>query len=251
VPVDPHAPARQVVGFRGVSRVARYGKAVYVVIHGGGESGSAWDLVAAELRGRGHGVVAPDLPTEDDGATLWDYADSVVEAIGARRDLVVVAHSLGGFTAPLVCARLPVDLLVLVAGMIPSPGETANEWWAATGYADAARELDVDFDDPMAVYYHDVAPDLAAQALAAERGQSDTAMREPWPLERWPDVPTRFLLCRDDRVFPAAWLRELVRARLGIEPDEIDGGHCPYLSRPRQLAERLEGFRAELDAHAG
>jgi pimeloyl-ACP methyl ester carboxylesterase len=198
--------------------------------------------VAAELRARGHAAVAPDLPAEDDGAGLWDYADAVVEAIGERSELVVVAHSLGGFTAPLVCARVPVDLLVLVSAMVPSPGETANQWWSTSGYQEAAAATDVDFDDPMAVYYHDVDPELAAGSLAAERGQSDTAMREPWPLERWPDVPTRFLLCRDDRVVPAAWVRELVRARLGIEPDEIDGGHCPYLSRPGELAERLAAY---------
>jgi pimeloyl-ACP methyl ester carboxylesterase len=142
---------------------------------------------------------------------------------------------------------VPADLLVLVAGMIPAPGETANGWWSTSGYGGAAH-ANVDFNDPMAVYYHDVQPDLAAAALAAERDQSDTAMREPWPLERWPDVPTRFLLCREDRVFPADWLRELARTRLGVEADEIDGGHCPYLSRPKQLAERLDSYRAELNA---
>jgi pimeloyl-ACP methyl ester carboxylesterase len=219
----------------------------YALIHGGGERGASWDLVAAELRVRGHDVAAPDLPTEDDAAGLWDYADAVVEAIGERRELVVVGHSLGAFTAPLVCARVPAELLVLVAGMIPAPGETANEWWSNSGYREASH-ADVDFDDPMAVYYHDVPADLAAQSLAAERGQSDTAMREPWPLERWPEVPTRYLLCREDRVFPADWLRELARTRLGVEADEIDGGHCPYLSRPKDLAERLDRYRAELNA---
>jgi pimeloyl-ACP methyl ester carboxylesterase len=218
--------------------------ACYVLIHGAGDSGAVWDLVAAELRARGYDVVAPDLPAEDDEAGLWDYADAVVEAIGDRRQLVVVGHSLGGFTAPLVCARVPVDLLVLMAAMIPSPGETANEWWSGSGYGEAAHDPDIDFDDPIAVYYHDVAPELAAASLEAERGQSDTAMREPWPLERWPEVPTRFLLCRDDRVFPAGWMREHVRTRLGIEPDEIDGGHCPYLSRPAELAERFERYRS-------
>jgi pimeloyl-ACP methyl ester carboxylesterase len=203
--------------------------------------------VAAELRARGHDVVAPDLPAEDDGAGLWDYADAVVEAVGDRGELVVVAHSLGAFTGPLVSARVPTELLVLVAGMIPAAGETANQWWSTSGYMGAAH-ADADFNDPMATYYHDVPPDLAAEALAAERGQSDAAMRQPWPLERWPDVSTRFLLCREDRVFPAVWMRELARTRLGVEADEIDGGHCPYLSRPGELAERLERYRTELSA---
>jgi hypothetical protein len=59
-------------------------------------------------------------------------------------------------------------------------------------------------------------------------------------------VPTRYLLCGQDRMFPPDWLREVVRSRLGIEPDEIESGHCPALSRPRELAERLEGYRREI-----
>jgi pimeloyl-ACP methyl ester carboxylesterase len=71
-------------------------------------------------------------------------------------------------------------------------------------------------------------------------------MMQLWPLAAWPAVPTSFLLCRDDRMFPPAFLRRVVRERLGIEPDEIDGGHTPALSRPAELAERLEGYRRQL-----
>jgi pimeloyl-ACP methyl ester carboxylesterase len=216
--------------------------ATYVLIHGGGGSAWEWQLVAAELRERGHDVVAVDLPVEDESAGWSEYADTVVHAVGDRTDLVVVAHSLGGFTGPLVCDRVPVDLLVLVAGMIPSPGETGMEWWANTGYEQAAREQDGHDDDPIAIFLHDVPPGLAAEALAKARDQAGTPMLEPWPLEAWPDVPTRYLLCRDDRMFPAEWMRRVVRERLGIDPDEIDGGHAPYLSRPKELADRLEAY---------
>ena len=216
--------------------------ATYALVHGAGDSASSWDLVALELRDRGHDVVAVDLPSEDDSAGWADYAGAVASAVGPRDDVVLVAHSLGGFTAPLVCTRIPVDLMVMVAAMIPSPGETADEWWVTSGYQRAMRGRGEE-DDLVAVFYQDVPPAMAAAALRRARGQSDTPMREPWPLERWPDVPTRFVLCRDDRMFPADWLRGFVRGRLGIVPDEMDGGHCPYLSRPTELAERLETYR--------
>jgi pimeloyl-ACP methyl ester carboxylesterase len=210
--------------------------ATYVLIHGGGSSGWDWHLVAPELEALGHEVVAPDLPTEDEAAGLWDYADAVVEAVGDRRDLVVVGHSLGALTAPLVCARRPVDLLVLVAAMIPAPGETGIEWWRNTGYEDSGEED---------VFYHDVPPELEAEAKHHERGQTEKAMIEPWPLEAWPEVPTRVLLCRGDRMFTAEFQRRVARERLGIEPDEMDGGHYISLSRPTELAERLEAYRTE------
>jgi pimeloyl-ACP methyl ester carboxylesterase len=213
-----------------------------VLIHGAGDVASSWDLVAAELRERGHDVVAVDLPSDDESAGLAEYTDTVLDAIGDRTDLVVVAHSLGGFVAPLVCARVPVDLLVLVAGMVPSPGETGSDWWANTGHAEARREQGGDDESEIAVFLHDVPRELAAEALANARDQAATPMLEPWPLDAWPEVPTRYLLCRDDRMFPAEWTRRLVQERLGITPDEIDGGHSPFLSRPKDLADRLEAY---------
>ncbi|MBB4662787.1 alpha/beta fold hydrolase [Conexibacter arvalis] len=256
--------------------------ATYAIVHGAGDVGASWDLVAERLRARGHAVVAPDLPCEDDGAGFGDYADTVADAVeaawrerdaagdgrrgragaagaggatGAGRSgpdqLVVVAHSLGGFTAPRLCARLPIDLFVLVSAMVPLPGESGSEWWEATGHDAAfaaARAAGGWGADDRSVFLHDVPEPLVAQASAFARDQSSTPMDEPFPLPAWPEVPTRFLLCRDDRFFPADWMRAIVRARLGIEPDEIGGGHAVYLSRPGQLAARLEAYRAELAA---
>jgi pimeloyl-ACP methyl ester carboxylesterase len=208
---------------------------VFALIHGGGSSAWDWHLVGPELQKRGHASIAVDLPTEDDSAGWWDYADTVVEAVGDHTDLIVVGHSLGCFTAPLVCARRPVDLLVLVAGMIPSPGESFADWWTNSGYEESG------FDD---VFYHDVRPELAAEARTREREQAEKPLHDPWPLESWPDVPTRYLLCRDDRMFPAAWARRHARERLGIEADEMDGGHYISLSRPQDLADRLADYAA-------
>ena len=114
--------------------------ATYVLIHGAGDVGWYWHLVERELRTRGHEVVVMDLPVDDDAATLTDYADVVVEAIGDRReDLVVVAQSYGGYVAPLVCDRVPARLMVLVAAMIPAPGESADQMWVNTRFDDAER----------------------------------------------------------------------------------------------------------------
>jgi pimeloyl-ACP methyl ester carboxylesterase len=62
---------------------------------------------------------------------------------------------------------------------------------------------------------------------------------------KWPDVPTRYLLCRDDRCFPPEFTRRLVRERLNLVPDEMDGGHLVYLSRPEELASRLDAYWKE------
>jgi pimeloyl-ACP methyl ester carboxylesterase len=217
--------------------------ATFALIHGAGDVGWYWHLVEAELRERGHDVVAPDLPCDDDAAGLSEYADTVIEAIGERTNLVVVAQSLGGFVAPLVCERVPVKLLVLVAPMIPVPGEAPADYWTETRYEEDVREH---YDDVVALFYQDVSPELVSEALKRGRTQSEARLGEPSPLKEWPDVPTRVLLCRDDRLLPAPFLRRVARERLGIPPDEIDGGHTPALSHPKELADYLEACAAEL-----
>jgi hypothetical protein len=101
-----------------------------------------------------------------------------VRAIGDRTDLVVVAQSLGAFTAPLVCDRVPVKLLVLVAPMIPAPGEAPADYWVNTRYGEEARES---YDDPIALFYQDVPPELASEALKRGREQSEARMGEASP----------------------------------------------------------------------
>ena len=130
--------------------------ATFVLIHGAGDGGWSWHLVEAALRDRGHDVVAPDLPADDPSAGLATYADTVVAEIDGRTDLVVVGHSFGSFTAPLVCDRVSTGLLVLVAPMIPSPGEAPGDWWSNTGYG---REIHH-------TYYRDVPAALAAEAMS-------------------------------------------------------------------------------------
>jgi len=217
--------------------------ATFVLIHGAGGRASFWDLVADEVRSVGHDSVAVDLPCDDDAAGLAEYTDAVVEAIGERaEDLVLVAQSLGGFTAPLVADRLSVQLIVLVTAMIPKPGETGGDWWANTGHA---VEQGLPDDSPETLFTHDVPPGVL-EAAGPPRDQSATPMTEPWPLDAWPDVPTRFLLCMDDRFFPPERMRGVVRDRLGIQPDEIRGGHCAFLSHPKPMAAAILQAWADL-----
>jgi pimeloyl-ACP methyl ester carboxylesterase len=225
----------------------------FVFIHGAYDVGWYWHLVERELRARGHETTAPDLPCEDEAAGLAEYADTVVRAAASLRgsDPVVVATSFGGFTAPFVAARLRARAIVLVAGMIPAPGEKPEDWPANTGLAQAVAEQaardggKTGSSDPLVAFYHDVPRELAEQAVRkGGRPQSDTPGRSPWPLSAWPSIPTRFVLCTEDRFFPAGFMRRVVTERLGIVPDELAAGHCAALSRPKELASMLTGYAA-------
>jgi hypothetical protein len=196
--------------------------------------------VEPRLKALGHSVVAVELPCDDDAAGLEVYADTVVRALDHREGVVVVAQSLGGFTAPMVCERRPVELMVLVAAMVPKPGESPGDWWVNTGHRFP------DPFDPEEVFAHDLPADVATELVDHLRPQSGTPFEAPWPLQAWPSVPTRFLLCRDDRFFPPAFQRRVVLERLGFAPDEMSGGHLPALGHPDELVQWLEFYSQDL-----
>ena len=220
---------------------------LFAFIHGAGDVGWYWHLVEMDLRARGHRTVAPDLPIEDDSAGLREYADVVVAAVDGARDVIVVAQSFGGYVAPIVAEHVDARRIVLVAGMVPAPHESAETMFATSGW----HPEPVEDNSTRALFYHDVPPELAAEALRRGRPQSETPGKQPWPLDAWPTVPTRFILCRNDRFFPPRWLRPLVRERLGFAPDELDSGHCPALSQPQELARRLIAYVENLPTPGG
>jgi pimeloyl-ACP methyl ester carboxylesterase len=227
--------------------------ATFALIHGAGSDRWYWHRVEPILHEAGHETVAVDLPCDDDAAGLTDYADVVVDALIGHADVIVVAQSMAGFVAPLVADRVPsTRMIVLVAAMVPSPGETGDDWWANTGSGEA-RRLQAERDgrdpggafDPVAEFLHDVDPSIAEEAWAHSKEQSNTPFRAAWPLPSWPDVPTRFVLGAQDRFFPPDFQRRVVQERLGIEPDEIDTGHLPALAQPDELATMLLRYEQE------
>jgi pimeloyl-ACP methyl ester carboxylesterase len=231
--------------------------ATYTLIPGAGGDPWEWHRLVAELASRGQHAIAVRLPAEDDTAGWSEYADAVVDAIDDQADVILVAASMGAFTAPIVCTRQQVDLLVLVNAMIPVPGETFNAWGSNTGSGPARREYHASLGlspdetkDDAVIYYHDLPSPLRAEAQARSwQDQSMKPLDEPWPLASWPDVPTRLLAGRHDRMFPLDFQRRIARQRLDIEVDELDGGHMLAMSNPAELADRLEAYR--LTIHGG
>jgi pimeloyl-ACP methyl ester carboxylesterase len=216
----------------------------FVLIPGAGGVGWYWHRVLPLLEQAGHEVVAVDLPGDDPAAGLPEYTRVVLDAVGDRDDVVLVAQSLSGFTAPLVVARRPVQALVFVNAMIPAPGETPGAWWDNTGSIEARRGAAerhgyaVDFD--LETYFlHDVPPAIAAEGAPLQRDEADAVFGSVCDFAVWPAIPIRAVAGRDDRFFPVEFQRSLARDRLGVEADVLPGGHLIALARPVELADYL------------
>ena len=219
----------------------------FVLIPGAGGSAWYWHRVVPLLREAGHEAIAVDLPGDDETAGLPEYAGLVSGAIGGRGDVVLVAQSLGGFTAPLAAARARVAALVFVNAMIPVPGETPGAWWDNTGWelarVAAARRGGYPAEFDLAAYFlHDVPAEVAAAGEAHAHPEADIAFGQPCAIERWPDVPTRVIAGRDDRFFPLEFQRRVARERLGTDVDEVPGGHLVALSCPAELTGQLTRY---------
>jgi pimeloyl-ACP methyl ester carboxylesterase len=219
----------------------------FVLIPGAGADPRVYAATIEALRELGHEGIAPDLPRDDDGATPSDHAAAVVAAAEDLEEIVVVGQSLGAFAAPIAAERLKAQGLILVAPMIPAPGETAGEWGANVGHEEAIADLRERFGSPgewgeeamVHAFLHDVDPETIAATAGLNGPAGNGLFSEPWPLPAWPAVPTRVIAPTEDRFFPLEFQCRVTHHRLGLDVDEIPGGHVPMLSRPRELAARL------------
>jgi pimeloyl-ACP methyl ester carboxylesterase len=216
---------------------------VFALVHGAWHGGWCWERLAPELALAGHDVVAPDLPCDDPEAGLEAYAETVLAALeGAGEDIVLVGHSLGGLTVPLVAAARPVARLVLLAALLPEPGRSLGDQLRADkGILLAAPDL-ADEAVTTAAFYSECDPDTAHRAFARLRPQARAPQVEPSPLTAWPDVPAEYVVCTRDRMVSPAYGARAAAAR-GLPVRELASDHSPMLSQPRALA-------ALLTAHA-
>jgi pimeloyl-ACP methyl ester carboxylesterase len=208
----------------------------FALVHGGAHGAWCWERVTAELEARGHATVAVDLPCEDDDAGAATYADTVLHAL-PDEPVVLVAHSLGGLTVPLVAAARPALRMIFVSALLPVPGRS---------FRDQQQEEEIMFPyvggkaGLRERFYERCAPEDADRAMRLLRRQSETPFVERTPLEAWPDVPASSIVCGDDRAVSPAWSVRAARGRLGVEPVVLEGSdHSPFLSRPVELADLL------------
>jgi pimeloyl-ACP methyl ester carboxylesterase len=220
--------------------------ATFVLIPGAGGISWYWHRLVPLLEDAQHEAIAVDLPGDDAQAGLSVYAERVLEQIGTR-EAILVAQSLGGFTAALACQAAPVGMLVFVNAMIPVPAETAGQWWANTGWEEARLAAahrggySPSFD--LATYFlHDLPPEVVKQGEARERPEADVVFGEPCRFEAWPAVPIQVIAGRDDRFFPVEFQRRVAQERLHLPVDELPGGHLLALANPRGLADQLLGY---------
>ena len=196
--------------------------ATYSLVHGAWHGGWAWDLVRAELESRGHVVHTPDLPSDDVAAGLAEYAALVPPCD------VVVGHSLGGYTIPRVEAAVRVSVCALVPGV---PTEFAPGFGDARVRDELGRSYYPDWrDGARELQYPDALAPLA-QRLRRQARIDDPDAGVPGGV---------YVVCTRDACVSPDWQRRVAARFTRID---LDAGHSPMLTHPRELAELLLGVQ--------
>jgi pimeloyl-ACP methyl ester carboxylesterase len=222
--------------------------ATFGLVPGSQHGAWCWARLVPELERRGHAAVAVDLPCDDPDIGIAGYAQCVLDALSGHDDVVLVGHSLGSLTIPVVASRRPVRRMIFLCSVPTGPGPAIDAELASMvtpRFAAAERVVDereresLATRDAIAVWYDDCSDADAQWAAARLRPQSRRPLLEPTPLETWPDVPSSVVLGRDDRCVNMDWAVPAAIARTGEPPVMLGGGHSPFLSRPAELADVL------------
>jgi pimeloyl-ACP methyl ester carboxylesterase len=227
--------------------------ATFALVHGAWLGAWSWESLTPLLQQAGHKVVAMDLPAEDGTASFDTYADVVCHALErSQDDVVLVGHSYGGHTIPLVAARRPVRHLVYVCALVPDVGRSMldqlqrdpqmlNPRWV-DGLSEPDEQLRttwVDLDLARELICADCEDSVAEAAINRLRPQSSYPNVLPFSLPEFPSASSTYVVCADDRFVDPRWSKRIARDRLGAHLVELPGSHSPLLSRPQALADVL------------
>ena len=218
---------------------------VFCLVHGSTQSPAGWNLLVPELHKRGHDVVCVDLPTNEPDASATRYAEVIAESLSNVNDpAIIVAHSVSGLFPPLVPAYRPVSRLVFLAAILPQIGKSLAKQFRQSPQMIqpnwVGKDPANDHEVARQYLFHDCTPEIVRWALTTLRlFYPKRAIEEPCPLKRWPDIPSNYICCRNDRTLNSHWWGSAARRRLNTEPIDFDSGHCPHVSQPAELADVL------------
>src|SRR5215472_17041384 len=154
----------------------------YILIPGAGGMAWYWHRVVALLEQAQREAIAVDLPGNDESAGFSVYVDIVIREIGQRTNINLVAQSLGGFTAAIVCQRVPVRRLVFINAMIPLQGETAGDSWQNTGATRAriaaAESAGYNTEFDLQTFLHDLPEAVLQEGSVHQREEAGIVFKQ-------------------------------------------------------------------------
>ncbi|EME97787.1 alpha/beta hydrolase [Streptomyces mobaraensis NBRC 13819 = DSM 40847] len=223
----------------------------FVLVAGARLGGWAWDGVVPHLRAAGHDVRPLTLSglAEKRGVSAGQqtHVRDIVDEVERResRDVVLVGHSYAGIPVGQAAGRIGDRLrrVVFVDAEVPSDGASFVSVWPDGGAAVTAEIAEHGGFWPTvpAGHYagHGLTDEQIARIVAGSTPHPGATLTEPAVLARpLEELPTTYVLCRLAGPEPSDAVRGLLSGPQWRRAD-LDTGHWPMFSRPRELADVL------------
>ena len=220
----------------------------FVLVHGTTQSPAGWDRLAAELREHGHDVITIHMPTDRPDWSVADYArHAAAQADKPADDRAVVGHSGAGVLLPAIAEAISASAAVWLAAYVPDLDGGRSMLDDIKDQRDEMFHPDWLGVDPTAdprlalrFLFHDCDQQTSEWALSTLRlFNPGPAVYQHTPTPLPTAIRRACIVPALDRTLRPEWMRQAARERLGVEPTEIDTGHCPHVSQPVQVAEIL------------
>lgn len=226
---------------------------VIVLIHGGQVGAWVWDSVRSRLKAPsvavnlpGHGGKGGNLK----GLRVSQCVDAVLSEIPSSGRIILVGHSLGGAVALAVASRISdrIARLVLIAAMVPNPGEPmiSSFPFGMRLMCNIFLRLMPEVAEPPAAIkkaLNGMSPAEVEEAAAKFSKESSSLMldRVDWKLDS--QVPVTYVRCLRDRGALSPSYQEQLAARLpATDVIAIDACHYAMLEKPTEVAAVLNSI---------
>ncbi|MBW2386683.1 MAG: alpha/beta fold hydrolase [Deltaproteobacteria bacterium] len=230
----------------------------FVLVHGSWHGAWCWDHLRPRLEDHGHRLVVPDLPAHgDDPSSPWrvslaDYSAAVRRAASsASEPVVAVGHSMGGMAISQAVADAPelFCAAVYLCAFAPLPGDRISslarrdqETLLPSAVRLGTGGVSIRREKAAELFYADCQQDLAEWATSRLRPDPYRPLLNRFQYAGSIQIPRAYIECTADQAISLNRQREMA-ARAGIEIiASLQTSHSPFLSRPDELADHLNGF---------
>ncbi|MET8686390.1 alpha/beta hydrolase [Streptomyces sp. NPDC004732] len=223
----------------------------FILVSGAWLGSWAWEDVARDLRAAGHGAHPLTLSGLADKQHLpagqQTHVRDIVDEVERLdlRDVVLVGHSYAGIPVGQAAERIGDRLahLVFVDANVPVDGESfASLWWQGQPVFEAALEEGGGDWAPLNAADFDgqgLDSEQVARIASGSTPHPGATLTEPAVLERsLGELPATYVKCLLDGEEPNDDVADLLKSE-HWRLVEMDTGHWPMFSQPRELARIL------------
>jgi len=249
--------AMSVLGFTAQAKKAiNNNSETIVLVHGAWSDATAWQAVIPALKAQGHEVIAVNLPGHGSDGTsfanisLQSYVDAVKNAIGDRKNVILVGHSMAGIVISQVAEEIPGQIkeLVYLAAYLPQNAESLLSLAKQDADSHIGKYLQIDQATGSANVAKDGVIDVFAADAPAQIGDYLANNIKPEPLaplatpvtltgEKFGSVKKVYIHTANDHAVSFTLQKAMVKNNGHISKEyTLASSHTPFISMPDKLA---------------